>query len=287
MNTKQVLYNALASQLEIKKTECDTYYDEVYTPAFENLSESIKEWFTNKINSKIEKFDFTGDKIILNTDSNSSWRDVSFVMRGWDENGRYVELDWSGDSAKTNEQTSIDKGILIGELATNFHLVENRYKTDWFPTYQNIVNARKEFDKSYEDLDRALRNLKNEIWNDSIESMKQIGFEIKSFKPKHILDWDYNGGDRKYYVKVEPTRMKIQYGRSEYDSTYINGFKVLGKKGNKYQVETYREGSNTNNTFNVLEKKMDDFINRVNVWENRDADDTKEKVEKRYAECIK
>ena len=286
MNTKQILYNALTTQLEIKKTECDTYIENVYNPAFEELSESINEWFTSKINSKFIKFEFTGDKITFNTDNSSSWRDVSFVIRGWDAT-KYIELDWSGENAQSSNQSTIDKGILIGELTTNFHLVENRYITDWFPTYQNIVNARKEFDKSYEDLDRALRNLNNEIWNDSIEAMKQVGFEIKSFKPKHILDWDYNGGDRKYYVKVEPTRMKIQYGRSEYDSTYINGFKVLGKKGNKYQVETYREGSNTNNTFNVLEKKMDDFINRVNVWENRDANDTKEKVEKRYAEYTK
>ena len=104
MNTKQVLYNALSAQLEIKKAECETYYEDVYTPAFEKLSESIEEWFTSKINSKFVKFEFIGDRITFNTDNSSSWRDVSFVIRGWDAN-KYIELDWSGENAQSSNQS--------------------------------------------------------------------------------------------------------------------------------------------------------------------------------------
>jgi hypothetical protein len=287
MNTKQILYNALTTQLEVKKTECDTYNNEVYTPAFDELSESISEWFTSKINSKFVGFEFTGDKITFNTDNSSSWRDVSFVIRGWDAN-KYVELDWSGENAQSSNQSTINKGILIGELATNFHLVENRFKTDWYPAYVNIINARREYFKDYENLESALRNLKNEIWNDSVESMKQIGFEIKSFKPNTSLDWEYgDNSERTYKIKICSKSFSLQYGRSQYDTTYVNGYKILGKKGNKYNVEVYREGDLYVRNYDVLEKKMEDFINKVNTWENRDADETKKKVEERYIEYIK
>jgi len=72
-----------------------------------------------------------------------------------------------------------------------------------------------------------------------------------------------------------------------YDTTYINGFKVLGKKGNKYSVEVYKDGCSTITYDNILEKKMDTFIFNVNNWENRDADANKLKAEKRYDEYTK
>ena len=242
MNTKQILYNALTSQLEVKKSETEKYHNEVYTPSYETLGESIKEWFTSKINAKFEKFEFTGDKITLNVDQNSSWRNIDVVMRGWDPKNISVELDWNGESAKSTEPSTIDKGILIGALATNFHLIENIYKNDWFPAYQNIVNAKKEYLKDYENLDKALKNLNNEIWTDSVESMKQIGFTIKSFKPDVSLDWEYgNNSERIYKIKTHNKAFNLQHGRSMYDTTYINGFKVLGKKGNKYSVEVYKD----------------------------------------------
>lgn len=288
MNTKQILYNALTSQLEVKKSETEKYHNEVYTPSYETLGESIKEWFTSKINAKFEKFEFTGDKITLNVDQNSSWRNIDVVMRGWDPKNISVELDWNGESAKSTEPSTIDKGILIGALATNFHLIENIYKNDWFPAYQNIVNAKKEYLKDYENLDKALKNLNNEIWTDSVESMKQIGFTIKSFKPDVSLDWEYgNNSERIYKIKTHNKAFNLQHGRSMYDTTYINGFKVLGKKGNKYSVEVYKDGCSTITYDNILEKKMDTFIFNVNNWENRDADVNKLKTEKRYAEYTK
>jgi len=288
MNTKQILYNALTSQLEVKKTECETYHSEVYEPSFEILSESIKEWFTSKINSKFTKFEFTGDKIIFNTDDSSSWRDVSFVMRGYGEKN-YVELDWNGENAQSSAQSSIDKGILIGELATNFYLVEDRFKTDWYPTYQSITDAKREYFKSHGELESALRNLKNEIWIDSIDAMKKIGFEIKSFKPDISLDWDYVNNERVYRIKTDDKKIQLQVGRSQYETAYISGYKILGKKGNKYSVEAYREGYGLEKTrtYEVLEKKMEDFVNRVNSWENRDADELKAKAEMRYIEYTK
>ena len=114
--------------------------------------------------------------------------------------------------------------------------------------------------------------------------MKEIGFEIKTFKPQYSLDWDYDKNDnskRIYNIKTDPHSIKIQYGRSQYDTCYISGFKVLSKKGNKYNVEVYRDGY-PNRTYNVLEKKFESFIEDVASWEYKQADKRKAEVEKNF-----
>lgn len=280
MNTKQILHNALSSQLEAKKAEYEKYVDEVYTPAFEVLSESIKEWFTNKINAKFEKFEFTGDGITINS-TNDSWRgDINIKMRGWSPDNRYIELDWSGDSISKNNLMPIDRAILIGEVATNFHLIDNRFNTDWYPKYLAIAKDKDECYENYNELKSALNNLKNEIKQDAVESMKQIGFELKSFKPYFSIDFEFDDDNkRKYYLKERRKDISLQIGRSQYDITYIRGFKVIGKKGNKYKVEIYKD-DNTR-TYDVLEKKFDTFIDNVINWETCEADRHKDQANER------
>jgi hypothetical protein len=280
MNTKQILYNALVSQLEAKKIDCERYNNEIYTPAFETLSENIKEWFTSRINTRFKKFEFTGEQITLNM-LDDSWRgDVSVRMRGWGSDGRYMEMDWSGDSVSSNGNlSSIDRAMLIGEMATNFHLIENRFRTDWHPQYLKMIDEKNEYTKSYDDLKTALKSLENEIKQDTVESMKQIGFEIKSFKPYVQADYEYVNNKRKYYIKERLQNFSIQTGRSKYETTYATGFKVLSKKGNKYKVEIYRE--NNMRTYDILEKKFDDFIDKVAYWETHEADKNKNNANER------
>ena len=109
--------------------------------------------------------------------------------------------------------------------------------------------------------------------------MKQIGFCINSFKK--ALNCSYNNELVESYKNI-----KLQYGRSQYDTTYVIGFKVLGKKGNKYNIEVYREGSSSR-TFDVLEKKFHNFIDDVIEWENGQADKHNEHSTKRYNDRIK
>ena len=109
--------------------------------------------------------------------------------------------------------------------------------------------------------------------------MKQIGFEITSFKK--VINCSYDN------VLVEGQKsIQIQYGRSQYDTTYITGFKVLGKKGNKYNIEIYRESS-PSRIYNILEKKFDNFIDQVCEWEHREADKYNERSKKKYNERAK
>jgi hypothetical protein len=103
------------------------------------------------------------------------------------------------------------------------------------------------------------------------------------------LDWDYdetNNSKRIYKIVKSSKSIKVQYGRSQYENIYVNGFKVLGKKGNKYNIELYG-CSTSNKTFNVLEKKFESFICDVANWEHKQADKRKTEVEKSFAERTK
>ena len=71
-----------------------------------------------------------------------------------------------------------------------------------------------------------------------------------------------------------------------YDTSYFTGFKVLGKKGNKYNVEVYREGY-PDRTYDVLEKKFESFVQEVSDWENVKADKYKAEAEQRVADSNK
>ncbi len=61
---------------------------------------------------------------------------------------------------------------------------------------------------------------------------------------------------------------------------------MLGKKGNKYSVEVYREGAPTR-TYDVLEKKFESFIEDVNRWEYEESNRRSEKAKRDYEERTK
>jgi hypothetical protein len=67
----------------------------------------------------------------------------------------------------------------------------------------------------------------------------------------------------------------------------VNGYKVLGKKGNKYKLEVHRDGANAPQIYEVLEKKFESFVCDVASWENQAADARKAKAERDFAERTK
>jgi hypothetical protein len=101
-------------------------------------------------------------------------------------------------------------------------------------------------------------------------------------------NWEYNdgGSERTYKINTNDRKIRVQYGRSQYDTTYVEGFKVLGKKGNKYSVEVYREGT-PNRTYEVLEKKFESFIEDASKWEFEEANRRSEKIKRDFEERTK
>jgi hypothetical protein len=284
MNTKQILYNALKSQLDAKKADCDKYDEEVVTVAHNQLVDKVSDWF--KTNTEMTSTAvFTGERIEFEYDSWNRRIDIC-IRNNWDGSGaRYVELNWNSGSYKTSDPNSVYLKYLkdLSIVASILDVVEPQL-FEWRKEYKQIESDRAKYCTEYNDLNKALNNLSVEISKDTREAMKEIGFEIKSFKPDVTLNWDYKSSTKEYFIDTRKHSERLQYGRSQYDTMSVYGYKVLGKKGNKYKLEVYRDGSSTAQIYDVLEKKFECFVADVAHWEFEAADRRKVKAEKDFAE---
>ncbi len=288
MNTKQVLYNALKVQLDAKEADCNKYINEVYNPAINQLSTKIGNWFVNNLKTHSKTILFTGNRIEfeygdgwgkrIDIDTRSSWNN--------DKQERKLELSWrSGNYTIGNDDYKTYLSDL-SLLADNLETIDINF-SEWRKEYVKIEKEEREYRSEFETLKTALSKLSTEISTDIKDAMKEIGFTIKSFKQDVTLNWDYKGDTKDYYLHIREKSIQLQYGRSQYDMVWVNGFKVLGKKGNKYQIEAYREGASQPQNYNVLEKKFEYFIEEVNRWENSSADDRKARAERDLASRTK
>jgi len=284
MNTKQILYNALKSQLDAKKADCDKYDEEVVIIAHNQLVDKVSNWF--KTNTEMTSTAvFSGEKIEFEYGSWNRRIDVH-VRSNWDgSNTKYCELNWNSGTYKTSEVDSVYLRYLkdLSIIANNLPIVETQL-LDWRKEYRKIENDRSQFCTEYNDLNKALNNLSVEISKDTRDAMKEIGFEIKSFKPDVTLNWDYKGSEKTYFVDTRKHSERLQYGRSQYDTMSVYGYKVLSKKGNKYKLEVYRDGTSVPQTYDILEKKFESFVYDVANWEFEVADKRKAKAERDFAE---
>jgi len=293
MNTKQVLYNVLKSQLDVKEQEYQLFHNTVTTSAINELNNEIKQYLNTLTPINDTNIEIGLSRITIRAHGDGNWyRDVELTLESnYNSNNKYVDVNWN--SGVFNLRDKIQNKVLINLIsvcANNIKSIEDKWINNWYERRKQIDKVDYDKSKEYTDLKTALSNLRSEINDDIKESMKQIGFEIKKFKDIYDLDWSYikdendNATERVYRINITPKAIKLQIGRSYHNTTYVNGFKVLGKKGNKYKIEVYRE--NFSNTFNyeVLEKKFDSFINDVVEWENDKADKRKAETEKNYTD---
>ena len=286
MNTKQVLYNALKGQLDIKKQAYDVYNETTTIPACHELITNIRTFLTSiaPIDDSME-MDLNNRTLRIKTDNERYSSGIELILNTtWkgDKADYFVDLEWSSGSYNlVGKKEKINHLNILHSLASNLELINDKFINEWRSEWSRIWDADHVIQKEYTDLQNALNTLSSEIHNDSVDAMKEIGFEIKQFKPQYNLDWDYkDNSERVYKIDTSTKSIKIQYGRSQYDTTYVEGFKVLGKKGNRYNVEVVRQGHR--HQYDVLEKKFEAFIDDVANWEYKQADKYKADVEKRF-----
>ena len=292
MNTKQILYNTLQVQLDAKKQAYDVYLETITQPAFHELITEIRKYITSiaPIDDSNE-LELGNRTLRIRLNSGYSGHIELHINGTWngDKHTPHLDLDWSGGGYNlVNKSDKLQYVNVLHSLANNLKPIEDIWLSDWKVKYDSIWDANNNVKKEYEELQSALNTLKREIQTDLAESMKQVGFEIKQFKQDHSLDWDYdsnNSSKRIYKIEIRTHLIQLQYGRSQYETRHVSGFKVLGKKGNKYNIEVNRDGRMY--TYDVLEKKFDSFIDDVVSWENVQADKRKVDAEKNFAERTK
>lgn len=291
MNTKQVLYNALKSQLDIKEQEYKLFYETVTVPALEEANNEIKQFFNNLTSINSTNIEIGSSRITIRANEIDGWfRNIELVLQSSHKsNAKYIDINWNSGTFNLIDKIQNKVFInLISACANNLKTIENEWVNNWYEKRRQIDKNDDAKNREFTDLQSALNSLRHEILSDTKESMKQIGFEIKKFKDVYDLDWDYdkdeNGSATKRIYKINKTTksIKLQIGRSMYDTTWISGFKVLGKKGNKYKIEAYRENYAGVYNYEVLEKKFDSFVDEVSDWENNRADKRKNETEESY-----
>lgn len=290
MNTKQVLYNALESQLKTKEQEYETYHNTVTIPAIKEVNNDIKQFFNMLTPIDNASFDIGSSRITIRANENDGWyRNIELVLQSsYKNDNKHIDINWNSGTFNLGDKSPNKIFIdLISVCANNLKAIEDKWINDWYHKRRQIDKNDDEKSREHIDLRNALNNLRNEIVDDIRESMKQIGFEIKKFKDVYDLDWNYdkdeNGNQQRVYrIDKSAKSIKLQIGRSHYETSYVNGFKVLGKKGNKYKIEAYRENFQNVFTYDVLEKKFDSFIDEVSDWETSKADKRKTETEENY-----
>jgi hypothetical protein len=293
MNTKQILFNALQSQLTIKEQEYNTFNETVTQPSYKQLEDEIKQFISTFANIDDWIFGVGSNKIYVKLD-NSYSNEVGYHLHtNWDKSKSkwWVGVEWNSGEFNLHDKVSKMYYIdMVHTFAHNLHYVETKWINDWSDKFNNISENDYNIKNEWTNLKDALNKLSCEIKDDIANDMKKIGFEIKKFKKEHSFDWDYVNNARVYKIHVRNHSIRLQYGRSQYDGTHINGFKVLSKKGNKYKVEAHFDSerdNSPNRTYDVLEKKFESFINEVADWEYRQADKRKDEAEKRLADSTK
>jgi len=280
MNTKQVLYNALFEQLEIKRKEVEKYDLNIQTPALNQLSSKIEEWFQSNMKNKFHGFKYENSIIYFFCDNSHDWNTTKIKIDYFFDDNRErlctIKLDTPRFDINFNDKNDLKHLEHIqfnGELVEKIKVVKDKILNEWNKEYNNI---KADFDKirtDHKQLENALSTLKWEIKNEVMGKMKEIGFEIKSFKPWVSYDSRLNCLIDSDHI------INLQVGRSRYDNVSTKGFKVLDKKGNKYKIEVINNYNNIRE-YNVLEKKFDNFIHNVYEWENEGAEYRKKDYEK-------
>lgn len=276
MNTKQVLYDTLKIQLDSKKIECDQYDDNVYNPALTELKTEVNRWFADNVKSTYESFNFSENEVEIITNNTDSYDYRVRLRVGYGNNDKKLNIYYNSGHLILGNEKDINHIKFLSELSDKHSAIENLYENKWKARWNEINKDKMNHHESYWTLKNAMDTLSYEIKNDKIEEMKTVGFEIMSFTK--VLNYTYDNE-----LTESDKSIKIQYGRSQYDTTYITGFKVLGKKGNKYNIEIYRDGS-PSRIYDILEKKFDNFVNEVCEWEYKEADKYNERSKKRYDE---
>lgn len=288
----QVMLEALEAQLSIKKSEVDKYRLEVYAPQVQELKKNV----IDRLNSTlcpdrylIKGVDIHSESMSISTKENDRYGStIRFETRGWnDENRSYRFVWYSGEATTGDGGGDRDYGILVGRISEKFDYMIALIKDDILPKYRKIEKEHSIISDSMAELERSINQLKQSIDSEAKKEYYKPGFYLK-LKEFKTLDWvNREDGSQERKLVSQPGSVKLISGRSKYDYDFVTEFKVLGKKGYKYTLETrVFHRPEMLNEIQVTEMRMQEFVDSVYHWETVEADKKTKRAEERLEEII-
>jgi hypothetical protein len=286
----QVMLEALEAQLSVKQNEADKYHEEVYTPQLQDLKNRAIEMLNSTLCpdlNLIKRVEIQSESMnICISEKNTFGNSINFSTRGWNDDNRQYEFSWySGDASTNMNDNDRDYGILIGRISEKFDSALELVRDVILPEYREINSALETINISARDLGITIRQLKDTIDKDNKSYYYKPGFHLK-LKEYKTLDWvDIADGSDERMLVSQPGVIKMVVGRSKYDNEWVREFKVIKKKGYKYELEVvtnYTDGKTK--IVEVTEMRMEEFVNSVYHWETIEADKKTKRAEERFAE---
>ena len=110
MNTKQVLYNALKSQLETKEQEYELYHKTVTIPAIEEVNNDIKQFFNMLTPIDEASFDIGSSRINIRANENDGWyRNVELVLQStYKSDDIHVGINWNSGTFNLRDKKNLE-----------------------------------------------------------------------------------------------------------------------------------------------------------------------------------
>jgi len=286
---KEIILQALASQLKTVRELAIAHEKTIYEPAVEALRIKIVKYFEECDITDVNKVALTSDCIIIYPNGNEGYSNrITLTYRSnYKGENAYVELDTYRADMKSNEDNtdSIFYYNVVGNVVKCFHNISKTYITKWQPALSKLNAAKEEqYDEIWQ-LEREYRNCEQEIITLEKEKFNSIGVTCK-LKDYVSLDYTYENGEHTANKKVAPHSIRAQYGRSKWDYVYISGFTVLNfpkSKHSKVVLEYISSDTDKKRTIELNKSRYAEFINEVYNWQTSRAEEREQDVNERIA----
>jgi hypothetical protein len=284
---KQVILQALQTQLATVKNACIEHEKTVYEPAIDRLNDKIMQWFSEHVIADLHSISIGSDSIVIKPfDTTRYGNDITIDSRSryGSVDGGYYEVSsyrFDIDSREDNSQ-SVKYYNAMASIATEFANICSEYKAKWQPQIKKLLSKKEAMYNEIYKLEREIRNCESEIAELEKDVYNRSGAEC-TLKP----NTNYAKNDAGEYVMVSrPHTIRAQYGRSRWDYNSINSFVVVSFPKTKHGkvVLDFKGGDIIDGKTHRVEMnraRYAEFISSVHAWQTREADERVEYVQEK------
>ena len=284
---KQVILQALQTQLATVRTAGIEHETNVYEPAIEKLNQQIKSWFSWNASVDLYSISIGSDRIEIKPADNTGYGNditISYRTRWGSKETNYCEVSSYRTDIDSREDNlfAIKYYNAMARIAAEFANICTQYQNKWYPQVSKIISLKEAMYAEVYKLEREIRNCESEIAELEKDVYNRSGAEC-TLKPYT----DYTKNEQGEYVMVaRPHTIRAQYGRSRWDYYSVNRFQVVSCPKTKHGkvVIDFKGGDNIDGKTQRVElnkSRYADFISSVHAWQTAGADERVEDVQEK------
>ena len=287
--SKQIILQALQTQLQTVKAAGIKHETNVYEPAIEKLNQQIRSWFSEHASIDLHSISIGSDRIEIKPAEKDGYGNditISYRTRWGSEETNYCEVSSYRADIDSREDNlfAIKYYNAMARIAAEFANICTQYQNKWYPQVSKIISLKEAMYAEVYTLEREIRNCESEIAELEKDVYNRSGAEC-TLKPYT----DYTKNEQGEYVMVaRPHTIRAQYGRARWDYYHINSFVVVNCPKTKHGkvVLDFKGGDVSDSKTHRVElnkARYADFISSVYAWQTAGADERVEDVQEKIS----